>query len=100
MAGVGSETVSLGKQLEGGPRQVAEEPNPPGYHLDTGPYMLELYRLLCMVVADQRIAKIGCGVDSAISRLRDEYVYNELKRTLISSAIALRICLDESHTRR
>jgi hypothetical protein len=76
---------------------VAEEFNPPGYQLDTRPYILELYRLLCMVMADERIARLGYPIDSAISRLRDEHVYNEVKRTLISSAVALRICLDESH---
>jgi hypothetical protein len=76
---------------------VAEEFNPPGYALDTSPYILELYQLLCMVLADERIAKLGSSFDSPISRLRDKHVYNEVKRSLISSAVALRICLDESH---
>lgn len=51
---------------------MAEEPNPPGVYFDFRPYTLELYRLLCMVVADERVARLGGPRDSIISRLRDE----------------------------
>jgi hypothetical protein len=75
---------------------MAEELNPPGYNVDPGAYTLDLYRLLCMVVADQRVAKLGSTSNySAIARLRREYLDNEVKRALISSATALRIWLDQ-----
>jgi hypothetical protein len=49
-----------------------------------------------MVVADQRVAKLGStSYYSAIARLRREYLDNEVKRALISSATALRIWLDQ-----
>jgi hypothetical protein len=75
---------------------MAEELNPPGYNVDPGAYTLDLYRLLCMVEADQRVAKLGStSYYSAIARLRREYLDNEVKRALISSATALRIWLDQ-----
>ena len=77
---------------------MAEEFNPPGHHFDSGAYTLDLYRLLCMVLADERVAKLGPR-SSVISRLRDEYLDKEVKRTLISSAVALRIWIDERDPR-
>jgi hypothetical protein len=77
---------------------VAEELNPPGHHFDSGAYTLGLYRLLCMVLADERVAKLGPR-SSTISRLRDDYLDSEVKRALVSSAIALRIWIDERDPR-
>jgi hypothetical protein len=76
--------------------EVAEEqPDFPGNHFDSGAYTLDLYRLLCMVMADECLARLRGTSSSSISRLRDEYLYNEVKRTLISSAAALRVWLDQ-----
>jgi hypothetical protein len=74
---------------------VEEQPDFPGNHFDPGAYALDLYRLLCMVTADKHVAKLGGESYSSISRLRNEYLYSEVKRTLISSAAALRIWLDQ-----
>ena len=49
----------------------------PGQHFDPGPFALDLYRLLCIVLADKAVAKLS--VDA---------------RVLVSSAVALRIMFD------
>ena len=77
---------------------MVEEPTPdylrPGHHLDPGSFTLDLYRLLCMVKADNRVAKLGIKSRS-ISELQGEYLDYEVKRILISSAAALRIWFDQ-----
>jgi hypothetical protein len=54
---------------------MAEEPLPesmrPGHHFDRGAITLDLYRLLCMVLADQQVARLSIKSRS-ISFLQDE----------------------------
>jgi hypothetical protein len=66
----------------------------PGQHFDPGPFTLDLYRLLCLVLADQRVAALATASQS-IERLQDEYLRTEVRRILISSAAALRIWFDQ-----
>jgi hypothetical protein len=51
----------------------------PGHHFGTGPYLLDLYRLLCMVLADLPLAEMEEHAIT-IHRLRGEFVYPELIR--------------------
>ena len=81
---------------------MAELPTPEylreGHHLDPGPFALDLYRLLCMALADQRVA--GLGVESplgSISFLQDRYLESDVIRILTSTAVALRILFDQTH---
>jgi len=65
-----------------------------GHRFDPGPYLLDLYRLLSMLLADKQLA--GMEEDSiTIRTLRGRYVYSELIRILTSTAIALRILFDQ-----
>jgi hypothetical protein len=66
----------------------------PGHRFDTGPFLLDLYRLFGIVLGDQQLAKMGID-SSAIRYLRDDYVYSELIRILTSTAVALRILFDQ-----
>jgi hypothetical protein len=65
----------------------------PGHHFGTGPYLLDLYRLLCMVLADRPLAEMEEHAIT-IHRLRGEFVYPELIRILTSTATVLRILFD------
>jgi hypothetical protein len=65
----------------------------PGHHFGTGPYLLDLYRLLCMVLADRPLAQMEEHAIT-IHRLRGEFVYPELIRVLTSTATVLRILFD------
>src|SRR5215471_6512034 len=77
---------------------MAELPTPEylkqGHHLDPGPFALDLYRLLCMVLADQRVADFR-SEHGWISTLRDAYLGSEVVRILISTSVALRIWFDQ-----
>jgi hypothetical protein len=76
---------------------MAEEPLPDyfraGHHFDPMPLTLDLYRLLCMVLGDQRVAAFATE-HSPIQRLQ-YYRKGEVLRILTSSAVALRILLDQ-----
>jgi hypothetical protein len=79
---------------------MAEKPPPrwmrPGVHLDPTPFTLDLYRLLCMVLADQRVVNLDTGhFSDEISELRGDHFSGEFLRILISSAVALRIAFDQ-----
>ena len=63
------------------------------HHFDPGPFTLDLYRLLCLVLADRRVAAIAAESYS-IAWLQGEYLRTEVRRILISSADALRIWFD------
>jgi hypothetical protein len=75
---------------------VPEEYVKSGHRFDTGPFLLDLYRLFGIVLGDQQLAKMETG-SSTIQMLRGEYVYSELIRILTSTAVALRILFDQ-HT--
>jgi hypothetical protein len=73
-----------------------------GHPFDGGPFALDLYRLLAMVLSDQRIAQLGNETryhQPPVWQLQDRFRKAEVMRILISSAVALRILLDQ-HPRR
>ncbi len=87
---------------------MVEEPDyamaPRGHHFDSGPFTLDLYRLLCMIVADKDIAgmTVSCRTilkSPTLDRLHDDYVRTELIRILTSSSTALRILFDQHDPR-
>ena len=64
-----------------------------GQHFDPGPFALDLYRLLCIVLADKAVTKVT--VDArGVAVLQAEYRKVETTRILVSSAVALRIIFD------
>jgi len=64
-----------------------------GHRFDAGPYLLDLYRLLCMELADRLVVKQA--VKSPIfERLRGEHIEGESIRILTSTSIPLRILFD------
>jgi hypothetical protein len=69
-----------------GPRQ--------GHSIATDAFMLDLYRLVCMVSADQQVAKYAY-TSHAIETLQSTFLRSEVTRILISSAVALRIQSDQ-----
>jgi hypothetical protein len=65
-----------------------------GHHLDPGPYALDLYRLLNIVLAAKRIAELS--IDSpSISFLQDRYLESEVIRILIAASTAIRFWFDQ-----
>jgi hypothetical protein len=64
-----------------------------GHSFDPSPFMLDLYRLLCMVLADQRVSAWS-RKSQPIYTLQSEYFRTEVTRILVSSAVALRIVFD------
>jgi hypothetical protein len=90
-------TGKLAFGWKGGRRLMAEVSESdllkPGHHFGTGPYLLDLYRLLCMVLADRPLAEMEEHAVT-IHRLRGEFVYPELIRILTSTATVLRILFD------
>ncbi len=82
---------------------MAEVPAPhylePGHRFDAGPYLLDLYRLLCMERGDRLVVREA--VKSPIfGRLRDEHIEGESIRVLTSTSIALRILFDQHDAQR
>jgi hypothetical protein len=70
-------------------------PNP---NLDGGPFALDLYRLLCMMLADKQIAALVdqlAYTTPPVQELQDRYRSSEIIRILISSAVTLRILFDQ-----
>jgi hypothetical protein len=66
----------------------------PGHRFDPGPYLLDLYRLLSLMLGDKQLAEMEDG-SITIQMLRERYVCSELIRILTSTAIALRILFDQ-----
>src|SRR5215831_13416556 len=69
-----------------------------GHQFDGGPFALDLYRLLAMVLSDQRIAGLGDERDAhvpSVWELQNRFCKAEILRILISSAVALRVLLDQ-----
>jgi hypothetical protein len=65
-----------------------------GLHFDATPFALDLYRLLCMYLADRKVMNLVLESD-VIGELRGTHLYGEVLRILISSAITLRIASDQ-----
>ena len=65
----------------------------PRRDFDPGPFALDLYRLLCTVLADKTVAKIGMEARGVLA-LQSAYRNVETTRILVSSAVALRIMFD------
>lgn len=73
---------------------MVEELDPPyvrpGLHFDPAPVALDLYRLLCMHLADRWVMG-EAGNSEIIRALRNWHIGGEVLRILISSAVTLRI---------
>src|SRR5262249_46285495 len=82
---------------------MAELPVPhwlkPGHRFESGPYLLDLYRLLSMELADERVVNLAETEFPVIERLRGEFVEGECIRILTSTSIALRILFDQHDER-
>jgi hypothetical protein len=65
-----------------------------GHRFDTGPFLLDLYRLFCMLLGDERLAAMERDW-FIIRQLRGEYVETECIRILTSVSTALRILFDQ-----
>ena len=78
---------------------MAEKPPPkwmrPGFHFDPAPFALDLYRLLCMFLADQQVVNLDTHPFSETSELRGECLSGEVMRILTSTSVALRIAFDQ-----
>src|SRR5438552_922110 len=66
--------------------------------IDPGSFTLDLYRLICMILADRQVAKDGI-VSRPMLELRITYLVPEVSRILISCATALRIEFDQRSRR-
>jgi hypothetical protein len=62
-----------------------------GHVFDPTPFAVDVYRLVCLVLADKAVAKLG---RRRLSTLKEQYVRPEVTRILISTAVALRIRFD------
>ena len=74
-----------------------------GQQFDGGPFALDLYRLLGMVLSDKRMASLGDEATHYMPpawRLQERFRKAELLRILISSAVALRILFDQKRDPR
>jgi hypothetical protein len=74
--------------------EVVPEFGKPGHRFDTGPFLLDLYRLFGIILGDRQLADMEAE-QSSIAHLRADYLYSELIRILTSTAIALRILFDQ-----
>ena len=58
----------------------------PGQHFDPGPFALDLYRLLCVVLADKAVAKLSVDArGGGVAELQTRYRKVETTRVLVSS---------------
>jgi hypothetical protein len=62
--------------------------------IEPGAFTLDLYRLICMVAADRKVANHGLA-SRAITTLQETYFRSEVTRILISCAAGLRIQFDQ-----
>jgi hypothetical protein len=62
--------------------------------IEADTFMLDLYRLVCMVSADQQVAKYAY-TSPAIETLQGTFLRSEVTRILIFCAVALRIQSDQ-----
>jgi hypothetical protein len=70
-----------------------------GHTVEPGPFLLDLYRLLCMVLADKQLAKLSVKSPRTIGGLQGEYADTEITRILTSTAVILRILFDQNDKR-
>jgi hypothetical protein len=73
-----------------------------GHQFDGGPFALDVYRLLGIVLSDKKIAALGDEAtyhSPPVWQLQDRFRKAEIMRILISSAVALRILLDQGDRR-
>jgi hypothetical protein len=66
----------------------------PGHRFDTGPFLLDLYRLFGIVYGDRQLTRME-EEQHSIASLRGAYLYSELIRILTSTAVVLRILFDQ-----
>ena len=74
-----------------------------GHQFDGGPFALDVYRLLGIVLSDKQIAALGDEAthqSPSVWQLQDRFRKAEIMRILISSAVALRILLDQERDPR
>ena len=76
------------------PEELPEIGPKAGHAIEAEVFMLDLYRLVCMVSADQQVAKYA-HTSPAIERLQSTFLRSEVTRILISCAVALRIQSDQ-----
>jgi hypothetical protein len=84
---------------KGGRTDVAEEKLPEylsrlGHVFDPAPFAQDLYRLVCLVLADKPVAKLGPDYFH-LHQIKVGFVRAEVTRILISIAVALRIRFDQ-----
>ena len=65
--------------------------------VDQSAFTLDLYRLVCMVLADRKVASLS---GDAIKELQAAYLRTEVVRILISCAAGLRIVFDQRPERK
>lgn len=70
-----------------------------GYSVEAGTFTLDLYRLVCMFLADRQIAKHTVTFRS-IDVLQEKYFKTEVTRILTSCATGIRILFDNRPTFR
>jgi hypothetical protein len=66
-----------------------------GHAIERGPFILDLYRLICMVSASRDVARRGLTAP-AIAMMQGGFFKSEVTRILISCAAGLRIQFDQS----
>lgn len=57
------------------------------YQINSATVLRDAYRLLCLVMAEERIAKLSDSERDPLAELRDQFVEDELVHLLISTAI-------------
>ena len=69
----------------------------PGLHFDPTSFALDLYRLLCVFLADREVVKNFDLEESfsEIATLRSDHLSGELVRILITCSVALRLAFDQ-----
>jgi hypothetical protein len=77
---------------------MAERPIPdyltPGHFFDPGPFLRDLYYLLCIILGDKLVSQGAANIPQ-IEYLQDGFRQTEVTRILLSSASALRVLFDQ-----
>jgi len=69
-----------------------------GHVFDPAPFAVDLYRLVCFVLGDKPVAKLGPSYYH-LTRLKEGYARPEVTRILIATAVARRIKFDRMNPR-
>ena len=79
---------------------MVEIPTPhylkPGHRFDSGPIILDLYRLLSLVLAEKQVSVLIKAEFDGFAWLRERYLESEIVRILISAATSIRISFDQT----